>query len=62
MNKCLADIPCMKCDKQDECMSKIHKCNKLWEIYDMMFCSGEIEFNNCPIHIAIVAPDMVEED
>ena len=59
--KFLIESPCYRCGCQSECDKKIKKVPKFSEIRDIIFENGAFNFHNCPLWIAINAPEMIDE-
>ena len=58
----LSDSPCYQCNCSIECEQKIEKAYKLQEIKDYVFSRKGYDYRECPIWIALNAPEMVEVD
>ena len=58
----LSDSPCYQCDCSIECENKIERAYKLQEIQDYVFGNAEYDYHDCPLWIALNAPEMVEVD
>ncbi len=57
----LKESPCYQCHKHMECMMKTQKNNQLYDIVDQVFGNKGFDYHNCPIYVALTAPDMVDE-
>lgn len=60
--KHIKDSPCWNCLVKNECSQKRMKNRNLDAIVDMVWGKANYDRKDCPIWIAINAPDMVEED
>lgn len=58
----VTDSPCWNCQVQKECSLKRLKNRNLDIIVDMVWGQADYDRKDCPIWIAINAPEMVEED
>lgn len=58
--KSLKESPCYQCNCDDKCNKKIRKNYIFSEIKDAMFGNAEYDYHDCPIWIALNAPEMVE--
>ena len=58
----LADSPCSKCGCVEICNEKIERVPKFQEIQDMVFGNAEYDYHDCPLWIALNAPEMMEVD
>lgn len=57
----LSESPCYKCDKNGACRKKVKKNPvALCDIVENMYPDAEADYANCPIYIALTAPDMIE--
>ncbi len=57
----LKESPCFKCDKHNECMVKVENNNQFSDIVDQVFGNMDFDYHNCPLYIALTAPDMTDE-
>lgn len=57
----LLESPCYRCGCQDKCSNKIKRVPKFAEIRDNIFADAKYNFHNCPLWIALNAPEMVDE-
>lgn len=60
--KSLKDSPCWDCPVGYECSKKRMRNRNLDPIVDMVWDKADYDRKDCPIWIAINAPEMVEED
>lgn len=60
--KSLSESPCIRCDCEVKCTMKIDKNPKLQEIQDVVFPNADFDYHECPIWIALNAPEMIEVD
>lgn len=58
----LANSPCKKCGKENECLMKTIKAPILSNIVDVIFGDMERDYHTCPIYISLTCPEMIEED
>ena len=58
----LEQSPCYQCDCSIECEKKIERSYKLQEIQDYVFEREGYDYHDCPLWIALNAPEMVEVD
>lgn len=58
----LADSPCIKCGCDTVCNEKIARCTKLQEIKDCVFGNSKYDYRECPLFIALTAPELIEVD
>lgn len=58
----LSESPCWTCFVGDECSARRKKNRNLDSIVDMVWDKADYNRENCPLYIAITAPEMVEED
>ena len=58
----LYESPCYQCGFQHECDEKIESNPHLGDIKDGVFGNADFDFHDCPIWIALNAPERVEVD
>ena len=58
----ISESPCSKCGQIVECSNRVRRNPTLAEICDAIFGNKEYDYHNCPIYIALTAPEMVEVD
>lgn len=58
----LSESPCYQCHCEWECDKKIHRVSILADIRDDVFGKANFDYHECPIWIALNAPEMVEVD
>ena len=58
----LEESPCYKCNCELECNEKIKRSPILEEIHDVVFPNADFDYHDCPLWIALNAPEMVEVD
>ena len=57
----LKESPCFKCEKHTECLTKVENNNQFSDIVDQVFGNRDFDYYNCPLYIALTAPDIVDE-
>ena len=60
--KSLKESPCSNCGFVVQCNERIENSSQLQEIQDMVFPDAEYNYHDCPIWIALNAPEMFEVD
>lgn len=58
----MSESPCSKCGCIVGCSDKVRRVPKLDEIRDLVFPNADFDYHECPIWIALNAPEMVEVD
>ena len=58
--KKMSESPCSKCGCIVACSNKVRRSPRLDEIRDLVFPNAEYDYHNCPLWIALNAPEMVE--
>ena len=58
----LSESPCYKCGKDKECMAKIKRNGRLWEIRDEIRPNKDFDFNKCGIYISLTCGELIETD
>lgn len=59
--KHIKDSPCWDCNVANECSAKRLTNRNLDIIVDMVWGKADYNEKNCPIYIAVTAPDMIDE-
>lgn len=62
MLKSLKDSPCYQCGCPERCDEKIERNLKFQEIQDWVFGKAGYDYHECPLWIALNAPEMIEVD
>lgn len=57
----ISESPCNKCGKIILCANRVRNNPSLAEICDSIFGNKLYDYHNCPIYIALTAPDMIDE-
>ena len=60
--KNLQESPCYQCHCEQKCNKKIKNNIIFSEIRDGIFGNAEYDYHDCPIWIALNAPEMIEVD
>ena len=60
--KNLSESPCYQCHCEWECDERIKKNSVLDTIQSNIFPDADFDYHDCPIWIALNAPEMVEVD
>lgn len=58
--KTLIESPCTQCGCDELCDLRIRTNTSLGEIKDTVYGNADFNFSQCPIWIALNAPDMIE--
>lgn len=58
----LKESPCIKCKNNSKCDKKIKGKESFIEIKNTVFGNADFDYHNCPLWIALNAPEMVEVD
>lgn len=58
----LSQSPCSNCGVSVECGKKVKRNSKFEEIVDVVYGNRDFDFHDCPLYIALTAPEMVEEE
>lgn len=57
----LHESPCYQCGHMSQCNEKAQRIPAFKEIQDYMFANAELDYLDCPMYVALNAPEMVEE-
>ena len=58
----MSESPCSKCGCIVSCSEKVRIVPRLDEIRDFVFPNAEYDYHDCPLWIAMNAPEMIEVD